>query len=171
MSTISQQRAGSKTDARYSEVRDRRRIAVPPREVWRLLGEIEWYPQWCAVTASVSDVERSAGLGTAYEARTRLGLVTIRARWRIVEWQPPVRQLHRSEGGGMPAALERRLEVVSDGEGGAVVTMAFRYRPRLGVLGRLVDRLVLRGALQRRIPASLEQVESLLCRPGPTAVP
>jgi carbon monoxide dehydrogenase subunit G len=168
---ISRPRAGSKTDVRYSEVRDRRRIAVPPREVWRLLGEIERYAQWCAVTASVSDVDRCAGLGTAYEARTRIAFFTVRARWRIVEWQPPVRQLHRSEGCGLPAALERRLEVVSDGEGGTVLTMAFRYRPGLGLLGRLVDRLVLRGALQRRIPASLEQVETLLCRPGPTAVP
>jgi hypothetical protein len=143
-----------------TEVRDRRRIAATPREVWRVLGEFERYTAWGAWTRDVRRVDRPAGLGAAYDERSRLlAPVLVASRWRIIEFDPPRRQVHRAESAPLAATFDRVFELVPDGDGGTWLTVRLEYRPVLGALGRLWDRVALRAAQTRRVPGMLEAID------------
>lgn len=141
-----------------TEVRARRWIAAAPRDVWALLNTIERYPDWCPWIRAVARVGRPVGLGAAYEANGEV--------WRIVEYDPPVRQVHRVEHGRVTRSLDRIFELRSDGADGTWVEMAVRYRPALGRAGRAFDRAILRRAEARRLPRALDGIERLLAAPG-----
>lgn len=162
-----------------TEVRDLRRIAASPREVWKVLGDIERYAEWGPWTLHARRIdERPAGLGVAYEEHGRvLSPLIGLSRWRIVEFDPPRRQVHRAEAVRLAMAFERIFELAPDGEGGTRLTLAVRYQPELGVAGRALDRALLRWLQARRVPRALEGIARLAQqRPpaafaGPTAVP
>jgi Polyketide cyclase / dehydrase and lipid transport len=155
-----------------TELRERRRIAAAPRDVWRTISDVEQYPRWSPWTAAVVRVDRPAGLGVAYEERGRLLTpLPARLRWRIVEFDVGRRQVHRAEGAGLAASFERIFEQGSDGAGGTWLTLAVRYRPALGAAGRLLDRGALRGAQARRLARALDALERLAHTPGPRPVP
>jgi hypothetical protein len=154
-----------------TEVRDRRRIAASPREVWKVVSEIERYAEWGPWTRAVRRADGPMGLGAAYEERSRL-LVPVVAvsRWRIVEFDPPRRQVHRAETAPLAATFDRIFELAADGTGGTWLTLAVRYRPALGALGRVLDRVALRSLHARRLPQTLEGIDRLTQRPRPIAV-
>lgn len=141
-----------------TEVRDRRWIAAAPREVWALLSVIERYPDWCPWARAVARVELRAGLGVAYETG---GVV-----WRIVEYDPPRRQVHRAEDTRLARSFDRVFELRSDGADGTWLELAARYRAGFGRLGQAFDRAVFRPAERRRLPRALDGIERLLTEPG-----
>lgn len=141
-----------------TEVRDRRWIAAAPRDVWKLLVAIDRYPEWCPWAHAVAHVDGPAGLGVSYE--TGGGL------WRIVEYDPPRRQVHRAEHIRLARPFDRIFELRSDGADGTWLELAVRYRPGLGPLGRAVDRAIFRRAEARRLPRAVDGLERLLAGPG-----
>lgn len=134
-----------------TEVRDRRWIAAAPRDVWKLLSAVERYPEWCPWARAIAHATGPAGLGVAYETGT--------GEWRIVEFDPPRRQVHRAEHVPLTRALDRVFELRSDGADGTWLDLAVRYRPALGWLGRGLDRAVLRRAEARRLSRALDGIE------------
>jgi uncharacterized protein YndB with AHSA1/START domain len=155
-----------------TELRERRLIAASPRDVWRVLSEVERYAEWVPWSQAVTRVDRPAGLGAVYEEHSRLlGPLTGRSRWRIVEFDPPRRQVHRAEDHPLTASFERIFELASDGTGGTWLSVVVRYRPALGAAGRVLDRVMLRAAHARRLPQALEGIERLTRTPRPRAVP
>lgn len=154
-----------------AEVRERRHIAATPREVWKVIGEIERYPEWGAGVRTARLLDRPAGLGAAYEERGRLLLpVATASRWRIVEFDPPRRQVHRAEAAPLAATFDRIFEVAADGTGATWVTLAVRYRPALGPAGRLLDRVALQAMQVRRLAQALDGIERMAVRPRPKPV-
>jgi hypothetical protein len=148
-----------------AEVRDRRRIAASPREVWNVLSEFERYVEWGPWTRAVQRVDRPAGLGAAYDEHSRLlAPFAAASRWRVIEFDPPRRQVHRAESAPLAALYDRVFELTSDGVGGTWLTVAVEYRPALGAVGRLWDRLAVRRAHARRVPQMLEAIEVLTLR-------
>jgi hypothetical protein len=145
-----------------TEVRDRRRIAATPREVWKVLGDIERYAEWGPWVRFTRRVDRPAGLGAAYDERSRLlAPVATASRWRIIEFDPPRRQVHRAESAPLAATYDRVFELSSDGDGGTWLTLVLHYRPVLGPIGRVLDRAALRRAQARRVLQTLEAIEVL----------
>jgi hypothetical protein len=145
-----------------TEVRDRRRIAATPREVWKVLCEIERYADWGPWMRFARRVDRPAGLGAAYDERSRLlAPLVLASRWRIIEFDPPRRQVHRAETAPLAAAYDRVFELSSDGGDGTWLTLRLEYRPALGPIGRLLDGAALRRAQARRVPRTLEAIEAL----------
>ncbi|WCB94399.1 hypothetical protein DSM104299_03133 [Baekduia alba] len=148
-----------------AEVRDRRRIAASPREVWQVLGEVERYVEWGGWMRAVRRVDRPAGLGAAYDERSRLlAPVVVSSRWRIIDFDPPRRQVHRAESAPLAVKYDRVFELASDGLGGTWLTLAVQYRPALGALGRLLDRIALRRIQTRRVPQTLQAIDVLAMR-------
>jgi hypothetical protein len=116
-------------------------------------------------------LDRHAGLGVAYEQHG--GVLTPlagRSRWRVVEFDPPRRQVHRAEHLRLAASYDRIFELRSDGADGTWLTLGVRYRPALGLLGRAADRALLRSLQARRLPRALDGIERLAAA-GPMPVP
>jgi hypothetical protein len=158
-----------------TEVRAHRRISASPRDVWRVLGAIERYAEWGPWTLHARPLDRPAGLGAVYEEHGRvLSPLIGLSRWRIVEFDPPRRQVHRAEAVRLAVAFERIFELAPDGEGGTWLTLVVRYRPALGWVGQGMDRALLRRLQSRRVPRALEGI-ARLAQPvpafRPTAVP
>jgi hypothetical protein len=146
-----------------TEVRDRRWIAASPRDVWKVLGVVERYPDWCPWVRAVPTADGRLGLGVAYEARGAiLAPPAGRSRWRVVEFDPPRRMVHRGEQVRLAASFDRVFELRSDGADGTWLMVAVRYRPALGLLGRVVDRAILRSVQARRLPAALDGIERVM---------
>lgn len=156
-----------------TEVGDRRRIGARPRDVWRVLCDIERYPEWAPWTLHARRVDRPAGLGVAYEEHGRvLSPLVGPSRWRIVEFDLPRRQVHRAEAVRLAVAFDRIFELASDGHDGTWLTLCLRYRPALGVAGRGLDLTLVRWVQARRIVSALDGIGRLAERaPGPMAVP
>jgi hypothetical protein len=86
--------------------------------------------------------------------------------WRIVEYDPPRRQVHRAEDARLARSLDRVFELRSDGADGTWVELVARHRTGLGWLGRAFDRAIFRPAERRRLPRALDGMERLLTAPG-----
>jgi hypothetical protein len=143
-----------------TEVRERRWIAASPRDVWQLLSSLERYPEWCPWARSVTGADRPAGLGVAYETGDG-------RRWRIIEHDPPRRQVHRAENVRLARSFDRVFELRSDGADGTWVELVLRYRPVLGRVGAALDRAFLGGPRARQLPRALDGIERVLGGPGP----
>lgn len=141
-----------------TEVRDRRWIAAAPRDVWKLISDLERYPDWCPWARTVEHAGGPAGLGVGYE--------TGAGEWRIVEFDPPRRQVHRAEHVRLTRTFDRVLELRSDGADGTWLELVVRYRPAFGRLGAALDRAVLRPAERRRLPRALDGIERLAAESG-----
>jgi ribosome-associated toxin RatA of RatAB toxin-antitoxin module len=141
-----------------TELRDRRWLSAAPRDVWNLLSAIDRYPDWCPWARSIAHAGGPAGLGVGYE--------TGAGEWRIVEYDPPRRQVHRAEHARLVRSLDRVFELRSDGSDGTWLELAVRYRPGLGWLGRALDRAIFRRAQARRLPRALDGIERLLAARG-----
>jgi hypothetical protein len=135
--------------------------------VWTVLSAVERSPDWCPWARAVVAPARPAGLGVAYEQHGGvLTPVATRSRWRIVEFDPPRRQVHRAEQLRLAASFERIFELRSDGADGTWLTLCVRYRPVLGLLGHALDRVVLRSLQARRLPRALDGIERLAATPA-----
>jgi ribosome-associated toxin RatA of RatAB toxin-antitoxin module len=141
-----------------TEVRDRRWLAAAPRDVWKLLSDLERYPEWAPWARTVEHAGGPAALGVGYE--------TAAGEWRIVEFDPPRRQVHRAESVRLTRACDRVFELRSDGADGTWLELVVRYRPALGLLGAAADRALLRRAEARRLPRALDGIERLLAGSG-----
>lgn len=141
-----------------TEVRDRRWIPAAPRDVWKLLSTVERYPAWAPWARTVEHAGGPAGLGVGYE--------TAAGEWRVVEFDPPRRQVHRAEHARLTRPLDRVFELRSDGADGTWLELAVRYRPALGWLGAAVDRAVLRRREARRLLRALDGIERLTAGSG-----
>jgi uncharacterized protein YndB with AHSA1/START domain len=133
-------------------------LAAGPERVWELIGDTRRYAEWVVGTDAVTRTDGPADSGSTYdEANTILGPWKARTAWRVVEFDPPRRQVHAS--GDVP--LSRRFEVVMElaPEGaGTRFTLTLRAAPsRVGtVLGRLMRASVARN--NRRTVANLARL-------------
>ena len=150
-----------------AEVQGRRRIRASQRHIWKVLCDLERFGEWGAWTLYSRRVDRPAGLGAAYDERSRL-LLPVRTdnRWRIIEFDPPRRQVHRVESAPLIAVFDRVFELRDEGADATEVTVTLEYAPRFGPLGRALDRLTWRRVQSRRLDAILDAIERIATQPA-----
>jgi hypothetical protein len=93
------------------------------------------YPEWVAGAAAVSRTDGPASKGSTYDlVEPIVGPWRARTWWTVLEFDPPGRQVHRSED--VPFASEFLVitEIAPSGDG-SEVTYTLRAQPSLGVLG------------------------------------
>ena len=124
------------------EVTASTRIAATPERVWELVCDTSRYAEWVAATAAISRTDGPASKGSTYdEVNPIVGPWRANTRWTVIEFDPPHRQVHRSED--VPFAGEWLVitEIAPSGDG-SEVTSTLRARPALGVLGASILRLL-----------------------------
>jgi uncharacterized protein YndB with AHSA1/START domain len=116
--------------------------AAPPAKLWELLCDTSRNPEWVAATAAVPRTDGPARLGSTYdEINPIMGPWRARTRWTVIEFDPPNRQVHRSEDVPFSSESLVILTVTPSGDG-SKVTVTLRQRPSLGALGTGVLRLL-----------------------------
>lgn len=136
-------------------------VPAPPEAVWELVCDPERFAEWADRTIEVLRADRPLSLGSTYEeVNAVLGPVTGRSRWTVVEHQPPHRATHRGEGLPLTAGLDFFVEL-RPVENATELTLGLRYRPALGPLGSLVDRLGARRSLRASMQRSVRNVAAI----------
>jgi carbon monoxide dehydrogenase subunit G len=142
-------------------------IPAPPEAVWDLVSDPERFPDWADRTLEVTRADRPLSIGSTYEERNVvLGPLTGTSRWTVVEHEPPLRSTHRGEGIALAAALDFFVEL-RPVEQATELTVGLRYRPGLGPLGALIDRVHSRRSLQESMQRTVANVASIAERELP----
>ena len=124
------------------EVTASARIAATPERGWEQVCDTSRYAEWVAATAAISRTDGPASKGSTYdEVNPIVGPWRANTRWTVIEFDPPHRQVHRSED--IPFASEWLVitEIEPSGDG-SEVTSTLRAQPALGVLGASILRLL-----------------------------
>jgi carbon monoxide dehydrogenase subunit G len=139
------------------------RIAAPPEAVWALLSDPTRFADWADRTLEVTNArDNPLSLGSTYEERNVvLGPIKGQSRWTVVQHEAPHRQTHRGEGLPLTAALDFFVEL-RPLDGSTQLILGLRYRPSLGSLGSLLDRLWGRRSVQASMERSVRNVAALL---------
>src|SRR5437763_1847634 len=129
-------------------------VPAPPDPVWELVSDPQRFAEWFELTVEVTRADRPLKLGSTYEERNVvLGPITGTSRWTVVQHEAPGRQTHRGEGIALAASLDYFVEL-EPAEQVTRVTLGLRYRPALGALGALLDRVILHRSLQSAMERS-----------------
>lgn len=146
-------------------IHNRRTLDAPPEAVFDLMADYERYPEWVAIVEKARLVEGDRiEAGAVYEEESPLGPIPTTSRWRVIEFDPPRRQVHVGE---LPfGPVELTIETRPDGEGGTILdhTVELTALPRFRPLGWLLEHLVLvrvfEGDMEESLDAFTELVES-----------
>jgi uncharacterized protein YndB with AHSA1/START domain len=148
--------------AKRTEIAAEIRIAASPDRIWDVIGSTERYAEWVVNTLAVTRVDSAvADEGVSYDERNRImGPWTARSKWVVLSTDPPRRTVHA--GSGIPLAhdLELECKLTPVGEG-TLYGHVISYRPALGAVGLLIDRIVA-PSLQRDIRATVAKLKALV---------
>jgi len=112
--------------------------AAPPAKLWELLCDTSRNAEWVEATAAVTRTDGPARLGSTYdEINPIVGPWRVKTRWKVIEFDPPKHQVHRSEDVPFSSESLVIIDVTPSGDG-SEVTVTLRQRPSLGVLGTSV---------------------------------
>jgi uncharacterized protein YndB with AHSA1/START domain len=134
--------AGSDNSVARIEVTASTMIAATPDRVWELVSDTSRYAEWVASTAAVPRTDGPASEGSTYDLIEPIaGPWRAKTRWTVIEFDPPRRQVHRSED--VPFASEWLVitEIAPSGDG-SELTSTLRAQPSLGVLGASILRAI-----------------------------
>jgi carbon monoxide dehydrogenase subunit G len=136
-------------------------VPAPPEAVWELVSDPGRFADWAELTDEVLRADRPLKLGSTYEERNVvLGPIKGTSRWTVVQHEAPRRQTHRGEGIALAASLDFFMEL-EPAEQATQLTVGLRYRPGLGALGALIDRIHLRGSVQAAMERSAANVAAI----------
>jgi uncharacterized protein YndB with AHSA1/START domain len=110
-------------------------IAAPPEAVWELVSDTSRYAEWVVGTAAVTRTDGPARERSTYdEINPIVGPWRAKTRWTVIEFDPPHRQVHRSEDIPLASEFLVIIELASSGDN-SNVTITLRANPSLGVIG------------------------------------
>jgi uncharacterized protein YndB with AHSA1/START domain len=112
--------------------------AASPAKLWELVCDTSRYPEWVAATAAETRTDGPAREGSTYdEINPIMGSWRARTRWTLIEFDPPNRQVHRSEDTPFASESLVIIDLAPSGDG-SQVTVTLRLSPSLGALGTSV---------------------------------
>ncbi|HSL76824.1 MAG TPA: SRPBCC family protein [Candidatus Limnocylindrales bacterium] len=80
-------------------------IDAPAQRVWDLYADVPGSPDWVPFAEEILYVSGPPGVGQVYRERTKLLGIRDVAEWRVIEWDPPRRQVQLSTDKGIDARL------------------------------------------------------------------
>lgn len=152
------------------EVREQALIPAPIERVWEVISATNRYAEWVAAVLEVTDHHGIATVGETYSERNRtLGPLTTRSTWTVAEIDPLRRRVDTGVGFApmheMTNIFEFRSAGTRDDLPGTEMTYAVRYRPGLGPIGLLIDR-VQKPGLRAGMRESMRNLTDLLIAEG-----
>ena len=135
-------------------------IEASPEEIWDITNEVDRWPEWVTFTNRVTYVSGGPfGEGTVY--REKGGPFNTESEWRITEFDPPRRQIHRGNLGIVQPVLTLELDP-ADGYTRAHQTVDYELFPQLGPLGWLLERLFVHRLMQRSLNSTIKDLKRIV---------
>jgi uncharacterized protein YndB with AHSA1/START domain len=148
-----------------TEISETAVLGVPLERVWDVIARTDRYAEWVVGVLEVTDHHGVATVGRTYSERNQtLGPLSTHSTWTVREIEPLRRRIDTGTGFEPMHDLTNIFTFRAVDEG-TEMTYAVRYRPGLGPLGRLIDRLQT-PALRRSFQASMRNLEELIIAEG-----
>jgi|tagenome__1003787_1003787.scaffolds.fasta_scaffold20941940_2 hypothetical protein len=108
---------------------------VTTEQAWAVVCDTARYAEWVVATDAVTRTDGPARLGSTYtEINPMLGPWKARTNWVVVEFDPPHRQVHRTED--IPLSREVLVTMeVADAAGGCELSITLAASSARGPLG------------------------------------
>ena len=124
------------------------KLEAAPETVWDVLNDFDRMTDWVAFADELTHLSAGpVGVGTVYRETGGIGPARTESEWRIVEFDPPRRQVHVGDLGIMTPELTMEVEPV---DGGTRFTQSIEFRalPSMRPVGWLLETLVIRRAMR-----------------------
>lgn len=145
------------------EVTASEKIAAQPEQLWELICDTSRYAEWVAGTAAVTRTDGPARDGSTYdEINPIMGPWRAKTHWTVIEFNPPRRQVHRSEDIPLAGEFLVLIEVTPSGAA-SEVTITLQATPSLGVLGASILS-VLKSQTRKDNERSVRNLAELVAR-------
>ena len=143
-------------------------IDAPARDVWDLYADVPSSPEWVPFAEEILYVSGPPGLGQVYRERTRLLGIGDVAEWKVIEWDPPRRQVQLSTDKGMDARLVIEVDPLEPLDAGrSRVRQEAIFESRLPSVFGWVHELVFARVGRRGITSAVRAAKAHLERPAP----
>jgi hypothetical protein len=136
-------------------------INASPERVWDLYADIAGSVQWVPFAEEILEMSGPSGPGQIYRERTRLGGITTVSEWRVIEWDPPRRQVQLSTDMKMTTHLAIEVEAV--GAASRVrqeAVLSSRLLPPLSWLHETIVATISRRGLRQAVRAAKAHLEA-----------
>ena len=138
-------------------------VPAAPERVWDIVSDTTRYAEWVERTDEVPRSVGPARAGCVYEeVNPVLGPWKARTKWTVVEFAPPLRQVHTTEDVPLARGFDVMIELEPDGPA-TRMTLTLRATPALGPVGFLFERLM-RGRVERDTRKTVENLVDLVRR-------
>ena len=138
-------------------------IDAPAQAVWDLYADVPGSPEWVPFAEEILYVSGPPGLGQVYRERTKLLGIRDVAEWRIIEWDPPRRQVQLSTDKGVDARLVIEVEPLEPLDAGrSRVRQEAIFESRLPAPLGWVHELVFASVGKRGITAAVRAAKAHL---------
>ena len=148
-----------------TEVTETAVLAVPIERVWDVISATHRYADWVHGVLEVTEDHGTAQIGKTYSERNRtIGPLTTRSTWTVQEIVPLRRRVDTGVGFAPMHDMTNIFEFRPT-EGGTEMAFTVRYRPGLGPIGQVIDRLQQPG-LRKSFQESMRNLEELIIAEG-----
>lgn len=123
-------------------------IDAPIDVVWDVTTDLDSFVAGIDWVHEARWVDDGPHEGAVYVERASPGLREGTYRWTITAFDPPVRAVHRHEGGELDAILEVTLDAIDDDRTRYTQVMDFRALPAFRPLGFVLERTVMKRQMR-----------------------
>jgi uncharacterized protein YndB with AHSA1/START domain len=137
-------------------------IHAPVETVWDCLNDIDHTAEWVTGLESAQIVsEGPYGLGSVYHDHNRIGPFLQITPWHVTAFEAMTQQVHESESASLPSKMTLKLTPVDDGTQ-LYMSVDYRLLPRLGLLGRALESLMMNQLMKEVISQNQVSLDAYL---------
>jgi uncharacterized protein YndB with AHSA1/START domain len=141
-------------------------IRAPWERVWAVFSDTSRYPEWVEGTIEVTRTDGLAKLGSTYDEINRAGPIRFTSHWKVIEYEPPRRQVHRDMSLPFTRFFDLVLEMKPARAKETRCTLTLIGESRRGPFGVVVLRLLL-PELERQNRRNAARLRALVEREAP----
>ena len=137
-------------------------INAQPENVWNFISDIRRGPEWVAVMENVLYVsDEPLKQGSSYREESEIAGSTSETEWHITEFDPPHRQVHKTDETMLRATLI--MEVSPENNGTKFLHCTeFKMMPRFRPLGWVVEKLVGYRTMSKKLKETVDNVKRII---------
>ena len=137
-------------------------IDAAPPQVWAFINNLQRKPEYVHFVREVFNISsHPVREGTVYRERARFGPRESVSEWRFTQFDPPKRQVQRSQSREMDATFTANLQPEGSGTR-LTVEMDVRLLPVLRPVGWILEQLIVRRKMQGDVELTLKTLKQIV---------